>query len=1246
VNVPSRLRASLVVGLALVAFTLPTGLHGLSVGIPAPLADHAATVAPGPASPAKSLPTVSPAVVGCPPPPPPPLGYGYVGNILPPSPLPGQQFPCNIVDWDEVHGTIFSNQPYSAERFTLPVYLPPDSATVTQSTNNYEMYVGMPVAGDANSNGGQSYAEITFTPNGLGGWVDQPAVWSFVNDSHYGGNANESYAPVCALDNNTMPVSWQNAYWCVVNEVLWNASFVPETFTGGTWVTVTFAGDVRATTGLDLWVNDTSDSLLSESYQFNASGTGTHTFDPLYNSSCVDRCLLNWTFPFGVGVGLWPANYNESFWEDAAPIAYGVPHFWSGGSYSGDYAFFAPESTSGVCNQVASPNQVASCSGFDAAPNDGFYPWFTFNGTDIDFGANYSYTTVNWGGSLSQFNAFAGFSDLKPLFVLAPTNTSRVGFSPPSVPIWVNATLQDWGNVTGAVVNYDLNGGAFTALPMTLVSGTTANGFWSAEIPSSAGNGVLDYNITASNHAGVKLFSPPSPVYNVIQRGPLPTFNVTLETNLQTCGGVVFNGTVYPNGSVVKVLPGIYPAFASGCFPWNFTTWVASPGAGVLNGAYTSRSISVAISANNVVLDARWVYVRPNDTVNLATVEGSTPASCGTISIGAGSGSNGGVIAVPDGISYALSQTGCSNFLFAGWTFVGNFSILGGQFTAHGNGTLTANFAPSSNANALNFVTEPSNCGGIFYRGAGYTSGQSLSVSTGTYPLAPDPCQHFGFLEWQTSGALTTSGNNVTVSGPGTLTEVNYHLTEVTFIVSPDSCGYIQFDGFNYHSGAVLSVTNNTTHLAYPVNYSSCHLIAFTATGGLTLNGNIVIANGSGELIATFGNGPANGIVTFLTDPSNCGAVVLNGVAYQDSNFTSEAQGLALTVTAEPCGGFGFVRWVTYGPITVVGSTAWINGSGALEAVFMPLTEIIFLTTPSTCGTVVFNGANYSGASNTVFVPLTTSYSLGAVPCAGYKFSYWENTSGLTVGGGRVYVNAGGILTAIFVPIVYAVTFETNPATCGSVQLNGGQHVTNGTTLELLGGAYTITPIPCTGDHLTEWVTDGNVSVSGTYLNVAGPGNVTAFYLPVPPTVELYVADSTLVGAETPIAATVAVLVPPFNYNYSWSFGDGSAYTTPANFTSHTYHSTGTFTVTVSVRDPYGRVANASATISVEPTSATSSLQTTPFELASFGVIGAALLAILLIALWRARSERNAAEPAQGIPPHGPSSSTGTEPKP
>ncbi len=1151
--------------------------------------------------------------------------YGPVGIVGPITPSQLYQGPCAPVNKDEIHLTFSSNVPGSGETMSLPVYLPPDGAAL-QSNAYIQMYVGMVVRGDRNSQWGQSYAALVFTPVPSGSSLNYTAdlaVFSLVNSSIYTANTCPS---------NALNFSFNQSYFCEISDLSGSGPTLP-LYPAGSWLNLTFAGQIGSTTGLNITILDPANATLNAAMTLNTTTTGTYTFEPFFNASCPDSCLLNWSMPFGLGVSYLSCpvgpqayavcdTYNQTAWDNMGAWAFGVPKFVEGGRPTGDYLYIAPESGSGVCNPFAALGTLATCFNQNAYGGTGFYPWFTFNGTDLNFGDTQPSTTNDFGGATTELFSTGAPHDMKVLFLNSLVNSSRDGFVTTGGTVNVTVNPQTYGTLTGANLTYLVAGGSATTVTMTRWAGGPTSAMYSAQIPTGS-NGLINFTVTATNSAGATVTSPTSH----IERGPLPLFNVTFQTWYPSCANIVFNTSAEANGSSVQVAPGFYPIGAHGCYPWSFSSWSLARG---LTVAPAGGQIgTLGVSASGLVL-AHWSYVRPLDNVTVFT-------TCGQVYLDGNYSVNGTSLFLPDWGNYSLGQVGCAGETFAGWSFTGNLTILGPRLTPHGNGTLTAHWVPTTSADTVQFATVPTGCGGVAIRGAGYTNGESIGLTAGTYPIAPDPCYHYGWLRWNTTGGVSISGGTLNVTGAGVVTEVNYVLTIVTILVSPAGCGTVTFDGTAYRNSSQIVVQNNTTHTISASSCSGYYLFGLNGTGGVQVVGNVAVVNGSGYLIATNIPGQPDKFVGFLTDPPTCGIIDFGAASFVNTNYTYVSRYSVLPIAAIACGGYGFVRWITFGGISVVGGSAYVNDSGAIEAVFRPLVAVYLYTQPAGCGSIRLNGVTYPGNS-TVVLPEEASYALSATPCTGYRFTGWSNSTSAEIGGGYVFLTNSAILTAQFSQIRFVLTVLIYPANCGSVRV-AGSNLANGSALSLPAGTYPLTASPCTGSYLVAWSPQGNVSVVNDTLFLNGSGSVGAVYRPVAPVVTISVPSSSLSGSPVPLAATVAVLVPPYTYNYTWSFGDGQTATTPVNFTSHTYAAPGTYTVTVTVLDPYNRTANASTTLVVVAPSALSNPLLTPTALAALGLIGLAIVLVLALAIWR---NRQGGGPAEG--PEAPAA--GTEPIP
>jgi PKD domain-containing protein len=1159
------------------------------------------------------------------------FGYQEIGSnpaVYPITPNQIPQFPCAKFSIDEVHVSMSSTQAGSGLRWTIPVHVPVDGSVTFQAQSYPQFYVGMVAKGSDISEWRQTYAAVVFQPVGapVSSYTESVHLFALQNSSH------ESNDP-CALDE--LSLVWNASFFCERDDVQ-TANISVENLSPGDWLNVTFAGNQSQSTGLDIWSNDSTTPADSLTTVLNQSNTGDGTFEPFYNAACPDTCTLQWSVSQGMGLGFgftmcpftggasFCDSYNDTRFNDTNPVEFGIPHFWTGSSYDGDYRYFAPQSTSGVCNGNALPGTLAYCYSQDTFSGDGYYPSFSYNGSLLDFGVSRSWTTQDWGGTVFELLSTGAPNDLTPFYFLTISNSSRAGFVSTAGALNVTTVLQDLGNVRYAGVTYQVNGGSSTSIPMTLISGSRNNGEWSAQIPSGP-NGWVNYTINATNNASAAISSPtPGTTYHV-QRGPLPTFIVKFESSLGQCGGVNVNGTVYADGSSASFLPGNYPILGVGCYPWIFADWKLSSGLTVTPTGAESGIVSISASGT---ISETWKYVTPLDTITLFT----SPTDCGEVVLNGqpyAPPSYGRSVQILNDTNYTLGETGCGGYAFSGWSPSDNLTILGTNLLLSGNGTLTATYVSTASSYTIIFATNPTTCGGVLFQGAGYTDGESLFEDAGTYAIAPDPCYHWGFLSWSTSGSsLSISDGQVTISGAGTITETNYVETVVTIVTSPSFCGSITFDGVAYTNGVSLIVSNNSTHSVFATPCNDTYLFSITGTGGITVTGNLATVNGSGDLVATFLPGSPTNFVGFLTDPPTCGAIFLSGIRYTSSNYTYVATGSQATVSAEACSDYGFLEWVTFGGITILNSTAYINGPGAIEAVFRPLAQVFLYTSPSSCGSIDI--ANVSYPSNTTLV-LTENkeYTLSATPCVGQAFSRWVNSSGALIAGNELSLSDGSVLTAIFLPVQYSVLVLVNPPSCGGVRISG-QEDGNGTVLTLSHATYSIEPVPCAGDHLSTWDVTQGLAVVNTTLWVNGSGSLTAVYQPVPPTVSIDVAGSSFAGIAIPIAATVAVLVPPYTYNYTWNFGDGPTVTTPVNFTSHTYNQPGRYVVTVTVTDPYNRTANASTSIQVI---AQSGVGVAGLTTLSILAIGLAVVAVLVVIVIGSRVRRPPAEKSPSLAP-------------
>jgi hypothetical protein len=1203
----------------LAAHPLPAPLSGVPA---APSATTAAPVHPGIHP--------HPSVLPCNTNPRWPVWFG-TGDGFPPTPTVSLQSGCGgtlYAAQDEEHASFLSNVQGSAQRWTESIYLPMDSLQV-QSYGGF--YLGEVVKGDPKSAWNQSYAEVSFWPQ-ASGFTSTLSVYSLENDTNFQ-NRQINFGN-CSLP---LTLAWNSTIWCEGSDFSNLAGDIETTIPGGSWVNVTFNGvpaintstKVTPGTPLSVWVNDSTNSGLSWNGTLNNVTTGTFNFTPAY-SYANETNLLAWGMGEGNGInfdncpaaasGTWAGicdSYNSTEWYNTPDVEFGIPQYYHGTTYSSDFQYLGFESSSGACGYVPGSTgnpTVAICiantpgSGGNGVTPDGYYPYFAYNGSLIDYGAANNWSTWDFGGQSIQFNP-AGTTNAKiPMYLDRISDSSRGGFVTNTTAFNVTSRLQVVGHIANASLIYQLPGGSgWTSLTMTRVNGSSTLGYWNGTIPVS-GAGTVAYWIFIEDVAGEGISSI---VYDVT-RGPLPQFNIQFVIAPKFCGTVIFNGSSFTNGQSTSIEPGGYSLNATGCWPYISPIFTASHLLIIHSG---QTRVDVRGSGTITVT---WSFNPPKLNLKIAVA----PATCaGSVWINSINYVNGDTAIVTWNRSYLISYVPCGQYDFEGYSgsSLVNITVSPSNTTVltTKNGTLTVNFVSASIALPVLFLVEPTTCGGgVLFNGADYLNGSGIAVSAGAYPIGASPCGKFGFLKWSLGGnpVPTISGGNITISSESTIEMIQYWLTIITVQTDPKTCGTVMVDGTSYTNGQSFVVLNNSTHSIDPIPCAGYALLGVGVTGGLTLAGNIVTANGSGDILVSFSNGSFPAFVGFETTPAYCGSIGFNGGVYEDTNSTKVAKGTVASLSATPCAGEGFLRWLGYNGVTIVGNTAYVNDSGSIQAVFTELVNIYIHTDPTNCGSIVLNGVAYPDGSTPAF-PIGQVLTLSADPCPGYHLSVY-NQVGITLQNNdtELQVNDPGALSALFSPVTYGVTTVIDPANCAVVLLNGLPTI-NGSTQQFGQGVYPLVIRPCQGDEVAQVILSGGVAIVGNVgdqvVYVNGSGTITILLGAVPPQLTLSVPPTAGAGLGVFFGASIAVLVRPYNYSYNWSFGDGTNATTNVNATEHVYSAAGTYLVKVVVTDPLGRKVSASATIAVGSLSSAQQVND-----ALPALIAAGLALVVIAAAW------------------------------
>jgi PKD domain len=1151
----------------------------------------------------------------------PPFPNPYNGLITP-FPLDNPN-PSTGYFHDEVHATFSSPVAGSGERMTLPFILPNNTCECVAGSYA-DFSVGLVLDGDTTSIDNQTYLDVYFSPLTDGtGYAVSAAVWALYN--------NNSAHPCQAIH-----LTWNGNNSCEDSILTGgpNGDLLGESVLGGSVVNVTFIGTYQSVNGIDIFVNQSS---TSTDYTLNVTQSNVgYPLYPAYPSACIDSCVLNWSSLFGVAFSadLCDAggcdSYIETDLNESAPATILPPLYYTGGAYTGQYSGLSTQSLSGACFS-STPGTICPSN----PSNVPAYPIFTFNGTALNLGVVEPWTTETFGGASTEFDLTGYPRDWTPEWITPVTNDSLGGYIATGSPVTVDAQVQALGTTASVTLNYSLPDGTGANESMTLVNGTmgssqhgTAGDAWyTATIPGTGGNGKILYRVFTEDYAGVTIARPFVGIGAfTVKRGPIPTFVINITISNPTCGSVDLNHTAYTNGTAAFLEPGTYPISAQVCYPYVFGSW-ASSGSLMLP---TTASGAITVSGNGTI-EGVWAYVRPFDTVTVGLV------GCGTLYLNGTAYTANNSVLLLDRENYTIGQSACGGSVFAGWTVSSEsiMDVLGTNLYLQGNGTLTANFVSASTAFKVEFLTEPSVCpgGGVLFRGVGYTNAEEIDLTGGVpYPFHQLPCTGFGFEEFQETSGITIASGTITATSDGIVTEVNYALTLVTIVTDPAHCGSVLFDNVSYTNGGVTNVTNNSVNSAYATACAGYYFTGFEPSGGLTVLGNQITVNGSGDLVASFFRGTPQTFVAFLTNPGGCGSILFNGVDYTNGEYTDVAPNTPWTLVANPCAGRGFVSWGSSGGITITGNTANVGVvGGSIIANFNPLEPLKLYTTPSNCGAIDLAGQLYPSGS-TASLPTFVTVPVEGIPCPGYGFSLWHNTTDAILNGNELTLEGAGYLTAVFTPLSYNLSFFVSPPTCGGLGFGGVEYFNNSSTV-VLGGTYPIDPDPCTGDTVLGWNVTGNVTVLDDNVTVSGNGSVLVEYGPAPLAVTLSApaGTSSYAGQGIEFEATVAVPVPPYDYNYTWNFGDGSTANTPANFTSHTYAQPGVYKVEVKVVDPYGRVATANATVTIV---AATGVQGITLTLPAVGLLVGVLVVVLVVLLLaRRRPPSPEAAPESGVPP-------------
>ncbi len=440
----------------------------------------------------------------------------YYGRILPTDVVHTEQSPCYI-GHDEPELNFVSNGSYSGSRVQFVIDLP--SAGTNTASAFATMWVGMWLAGVPCSYRGQSYLEVQLNPpyNVLGlapnpNWTLQAPVWDLVPPG--------SCDPQC--QNDTAFATIGGLPYCEDDAAISGVGTYSSTgwgnFAPGDELTVAIVGEVGGTSGLSVYVNDSTNPASSLQWTYSAAVTADgRPLTPFYNASA-------WTAS-GWGYGLNVA----ATWENCPePVGYDYPSpcnsyngpavdavqvptfrsasYWNAStlSYSNPFPWTATTSSAGGCSGYAAP-----CQDFTTFGGTGFYPFWSLHAFGGKawwmYGGTAPHEVNRWGGSAGEFSPL-GFV---PVY-LDPTSIASVENTTVGNTFSLTAAVADPNGVqrvemsayfchSSSTPQVQTQSAVLTISPWD----TAEEGNWSTTFGTGGYTGTLYYWVRAESSAGV-----------------------------------------------------------------------------------------------------------------------------------------------------------------------------------------------------------------------------------------------------------------------------------------------------------------------------------------------------------------------------------------------------------------------------------------------------------------------------------------------------------------------------------------------------------------------------------------------------------------------------------------------------------------------------------------------------------------------------------------------------------------------
>lgn len=433
------------------------------------------------------------------------------------------------------------------------------------------------------------------------------------------------------------------------------------------------------------------------------------------------------------------------------------------------------------------------------------------NSTASNTAANDANNAIPGSNRLYRFTPGPGTPITASNFSITPSGNQCVGTARN-----VSIDLANTAGITGAQVNWSINGVQQTPVALTLSAGTAASGTWTGTIPAATGTGALavSYNITTTLTGGVNtLFVAQSGSYTDNFVGTNAGPDVVLGQGLTTTLTASAND------------PSLYPILISEIVQFEIGTGATNPYPAYMNvagydldGIEISNIGTTAVNIGGLIVNAytgaaptTYTYTIPANTIlpagSVATIVWnnaavSSPANF-FFAAAVGFAPTSGVAVgytIRSATGTILDAVATNSYVFPVSTGVtatnwsGNIAstanLSGARRTAATDNNVAADWTASGAANVMNYgayntqITQIPPSGGVFTWAPGGATTQSITVG----PLAPGVYTYS--VSYTLAGCTSTDALQITVPNCPAPTNVTVaNVTDTSALISWTSGG-------------------------------------------------------------------------------------------------------------------------------------------------------------------------------------------------------------------------------------------------------------------------------------------------------------------------------------------------------------------------------------------------------------------------------------------------------------------------